>query len=443
MKKLSNIQGILSLSPMLVLVILIVGFSLYYHDAYKVPVVIVFIITAIVSLLTLKNTPLSKRISIFSESAGQSDLMLMVWIFILAGAFASSAKAMGAVDATVNLTLQILPANMLLPGMFLAACVISLSIGTSVGTIAALMPIAAEISKTAGIDIAMLTAATVGGAFFGDNLSFISDTTIVATKTQGCAMRDKFRTNFMIALPAAIITLIIYIICGTSQTVSSIAYSEISVIKIIPYLTVLVTAICGLNVMVALPLGIVLTGIIGILCNDYDFISWCNTMTQGIFSMSETILIAILAGGLFGVIRHSGGISWLIHKIINHTKNRKEAELAIAALVSMTNICTANNTVAILSVGTIAREISKKFNIAPRRAASILDTFSCFVQGIIPYGAQLLIASGLAAIPATSLMPYLYYPYLLGGAALTAIVLFKHKEFIPSSHTHKANNSVK
>lgn len=359
MKKLSNTQGILSLSPMLVLVILIVGFSLYYHDAYKVPVVIVFIITAIVSLLTLKNTPLSKRISIFSESAGQSDLMLMVWIFILAGAFASSAKAMGAVDATVNLTLQILPANMLLPGMFLAACVISLSIGTSVGTIAALMPIAAEISKTAGIDIAMLTAATVGGAFFGDNLSFISDTTIVATKTQGCAMRDKFRTNFMIALPAAIITLIIYIICGTSQTVSPIAYSEISVIKIIPYLTVLVTAICGLNVMVALPLGIVLTGIIGILCNDYDFISWCNTMTQGIFSMSETILIAILAGGLFGVIRHSGGISWLIHKIINHTNNRKEAELAIAALVSMTNICTANNTVAILSVGTIAREISK------------------------------------------------------------------------------------
>lgn len=435
MKKLSNTQGILSLSPMLVLVILIVGFSLYYHDAYKVPVVIVFIITAIVSLLTLKNTPLSKRISIFSESAGQSDLMLMVWIFILAGAFASSAKAMGAVDATVNLTLQILPANMLLPGMFLAACIISLSIGTSVGTIAALMPIAAEMSKTAGIDIAMLTAATVGGAFFGDNLSFISDTTIVATKTQGCAMRDKFRTNFMIALPAAIITLIIYIICGTSQTVSPIAYSEISVIKIIPYLTVLVTAICGLNVMVALPLGIVLTGIIGILCNDYDFISWCNTMTQGIFSMSETILIAILAGGLFGVIRHSGGISWLIHKIINHTNNRKEAELAIAALVSMTNICTANNTVAILSVGTIAREISKKFNIAPRRAASILDTFSCFVQGIIPYGAQLLIASGLAAIPATSLMPYLSYPYLLGGAALTAIVLFKHKEFIPSSHT--------
>lgn len=435
MKKLSNTQGILSLSPMLVLVILIVGFSLYYHDAYKVPVVIVFIITAIVSLLTLKNTPLSKRISIFSESAGQSDLMLMVWIFILAGAFASSAKAMGAVDATVNLTLQILPANMLLPGMFLAACVISLSIGTSVGTIAALMPIAAEMSKTAGIDIAMLTAATVGGAFFGDNLSFISDTTIVATKTQGCAMRDKFRTNFMIALPAAIITLIIYIICGTSQTVSPIAYSEISVIKIIPYLTVLVTAICGLNVMVALPLGIVLTGIIGILCNDYDFISWCNTMTQGIFSMSETILIAILAGGLFGVIRHSGGISWLIHKIINHTNNRKEAELAIAALVSMTNICTANNTVAILSVGTIAREISKKFNIAPRRAASILDTFSCFVQGIIPYGAQLLIASGLAAILATSLMPYLYYPYLLGGATLAAIVLFKHKEFIPPSHT--------
>ena len=427
MNIISNKQGLLSLCPMMALIVLIVGLSIYFHDAYKVPIVIVFIITAVVSLLTLKHTPLNERINIFSRGAGHSDLMLMVWIFILAGAFASSAKAMGAVDTTVNLTLKVLPANMLLPGIFIAACLVSLSIGTSVGTIAALVPIATEMAQKTGIDLTMLTAATVGGAFFGDNLSFISDTTIVATKTQGCAMRDKFRTNFWIALPAAIITLVIYIVFGASHGTMPIEASDISAIKALPYLVVLVTAICGLNVMIALPLGIVLTGIIGMLTNDYNFLTWCDTMTQGIYSMTETILIALLAGGILNVIRHGGGISWLIQKLVAHTNGIKRAELSIAALVSLTNVCTANNTVAILSVGTIAREISQRFGINPRRAASILDTFSCFVQGIIPYGAQLLIASALASVPATSLMPYLYYPYLLGASALATILFVKRR----------------
>lgn len=419
----SNKQGLLSLSPMFVLVALIVGLSLYFRDAYKVPLVIVFVTTSAISLLTLRHTPLNERINIFSRGAGQSDLMLMVWIFILAGAFASSAKAMGAVDATVNLTMQILPPSMLLPGIFLASCIVSLSIGTSVGTIAALVPIAVDIASKTGVDVTTLTAATVGGAFFGDNLSFISDTTIVATKTQGCAMRDKFRTNFLIALPAAAITFAIYIIYGLNQDTTTIEVGEVSAVKIIPYLIVLVTAICGLNVMIALPLGLILTGLIGICSGSYDFSGWCDTMTQGIFSMNETILIAILAGGLLGVIRHGGGIDWIIQQLMSHTKGKKRAQLSIAALVSMTNLCTANNTVAILSVGTIAKEISKRFNILPRKTASILDTFSCFIQGIIPYGAQLLIASGLSAVPATSLMPQLYYPYLLGVSALVAIAI--------------------
>ena len=419
----SNKQGLLSLSPMFVLVALIVGLSLYFRDAYKVPLVIVFVITSAISLLTLRHTPLNERINIFSRGAGQSDLMLMIWIFILAGAFASSAKAMGAVDATVNLTMQILPPSMLLPGIFLASCIVSLSIGTSVGTIAALVPIAVDMASKTGVDVTTLTAATVGGAFFGDNLSFISDTTIVATKTQGCAMRDKFRTNFLIALPAAAITFAIYVVYGLNQDTTTIEVGEVSAIKIIPYLIVLVTAICGLNVMIALPLGLILTGLIGICSGSYDFSGWCDTMTQGIFSMNETILIAILAGGLLGVIRHGGGINWIIQQLMRHTKGKKRAQLSIAALVSMTNLCTANNTVAILSVGTIAKEISKRFNILPRKTASILDTFSCFIQGIIPYGAQLLIASGLSAVPATSLMPQLYYPYLLGVSALVAIAI--------------------
>lgn len=408
---------------MFVLIALIVGLSLYFRDAYKVPLVIVFVTTSAISLLTLRHTPLNERINIFSRGAGQSDLMLMIWIFILAGAFASSAKAMGAVDATVNLTMQILPPSMLLPGIFLASCIVSLSIGTSVGTIAALVPIAVDMASKTGVDVTTLTAATIGGAFFGDNLSFISDTTIVATKTQGCVMRDKFRTNFLIALPAAAITFAIYVVYGLNQDTTTIEVGEVSALKIIPYLIVLITAICGLNVMIALPLGLILTGLIGICTSSYDFSGWCDTMTQGIFSMNETILIAILAGGLLGVIRHGGGIDWIIQQLMSHTKGKKRAQLSIAALVSMTNLCTANNTVAILSVGTIAKEISKRFNILPRKTASILDTFSCFIQGIIPYGAQLLIASGLSAVPATSLMPQLYYPYLLGVSALVAIAI--------------------
>ena len=418
----SHKRGLFALSPMFVLIALMVGLSLYFGDFYKVPPAVIFIITAVYAIFTMRGLKLNERITVFSRGAGHSDLILMVWIFILAGAFAASAKAMGAVDATVNLTLSVLPESMLLPGIFAAACIVSLSIGTSVGTIAALMPIVTGLADQTGMDLPVMAAAAVGGAFFGDNLSFISDTTVVATKTQGCRMSDKFKTNFIIVLPAAILTFIFYILIGTGSTTADIAADKVEVLKVMPYLVVLATAIVGINVLAVLTLGIALTAIVGLCDGSYMLDGWFGAMAEGIGGMTETILVALLAGGLLAVIRHGGGIDWIIRRLTARVNGRRGAELSIGMLVSLVNCCTANNTVAILSVGTIARDIASRFGVDPRKAASILDTFSCFVQGIIPYGAQLLIASALAAIPATAMMPYLLYPYLLGIAALAAII---------------------
>jgi len=429
MKDISNSKGLLALSPILVLVGLIVGVSLYFGDFYKVPLVLVFIVTACVSLLTLRGVKLNERIKIFSKGAGEHNLMLMIWIFVLAGAFAASAKAMGAVDAMVNMTLNFLPPQLLLPGVFVAACLISLSIGTSVGTVSAMVPVVIGLSQQTGIDLALIVAATVGGAFFGDNLSFISDTTVVATKTQGCKMSDKFRTNFLLVLPAAVITIILYTVIGFNTETIEIAQQDVSVVKVIPYIAVLVAALCGVNVLVVLFGGVVLTGIVGLCTGSYSVEGWFEAVTNGIWGMTETILIALLAGGLLAVIRHGGGIAWIIQKMTRCVSSRKGGELSIGLLVSLVNFCTANNTVAILSVGQIAKDISQRYGINPKKTASILDTFSCFVQGIIPYGAQLLIASGLVVttlgidFSALPLMQYLYYPYLLGVCAVVGILL--------------------
>lgn len=423
MKGVGTPCGLLALSPMLVLMVLMISLSLYFHDFYKVPPTVIFIITSVYALITLRGQNFNDRIAVFSKGAGNSDLMLMIWIFILAGAFAASAKAMNAVDATVNLTLCILPENMLLPGIFAAACLISISIGTSVGTIAALIPIVCGLAGKTGLELPVLSAAAVGGAFFGDNLSFISDTTVVATKTQGCRMSDKFKTNFLIVLPAAIITFVLYLFIGREATTTDIVTSQINLLKILPYAAVLVSAIAGLNVLIVLLLGLLLTGIVGLADGSFQLDSWFAAMANGIDGMSETIFISLLVGGLLAVIRHGGGIDWIIQRLTSHVNSRRGAELSIGMLVTLVNFCTANNTVAILSVGTIARDIAKRFGVDPRKAASILDTFSCFVQGIIPYGAQLLIASGLASIPATAIMPYLFYPYLLGAVAIAAILL--------------------
>lgn len=355
-------------------------------------------------------------------------MMLMIWIFILAGAFAHTAKVMGAIDATVNLTLLLLPANMLLAGLFLAACFISLSIGTSVGTIVALVPIAAGISTHTGIALPMIIAVVVGGSFFGDNLSFISDTTIVATSTQGCRLSDKFRVNSYLVIPVAVVMLVVYIFMGIdihlSQQVDKVEY-----IKVIPYIVVLVTAIFGMNVMAVLTLGLLLSGIIGLGYGAFDIYGWMAAMGDGILGMGELIIITIMAGGLLELIKHNGGIDFIIQLMTRHVSNKRGAELSIATLVSLVNICTANNTVAILTVGGISKKIGDRFGVDNRKCASILDTFSCMTQGIIPYGAQLLMAGGLAAINPISIIPYLYYPFLLGLVATFAILFRYPKKY--------------
>ena len=420
----SNKKGLLALSPLLVFIALYLITSIIAHDFYKVPITVAFMISSIYAVATSWNFPLPKRIDMFSKGAGTSNMMMMLWIFVLAGAFANSAKVMGSVDATVNLTLMVLPGSMIMAGLFLAACFISLSIGTSVGTIVALVPIAAGLAGSTGVSIPMMTAVVVGGAFFGDNLSFISDTTIVATSTQGCRMSDKFRVNFFIVMPAALVIFIIYIFAGSEiQSPTDIPVVEFT--KVIPYLVVLVCAIFGMNVMAVLTIGIILTGLIGMVNGTYDIYGWFSSMGEGILGMSELIIVTMLAGGLLEIVKANGGIDFIISRLSAHIKSKRGAELSIAGLVALTDICTANNTVAIITVGGIAKQIGDKFGVDNRKCASILDTFSCCMQGLIPYGAQMLMAAGLAQLNPIQIIPYLYYPLATGIVALLAI-LFRY-----------------
>lgn len=396
---------------------------------------IIFFLISVVALIFVKG-PVNKRVEIYSQGAGQPDLLLMVWIFLLAGAFASTAKAMGAIDAAVSLTLSVMPASMILPGLFLAVCLISFSIGTSVGTIAALTPIAVAIAHTTGISTPLMVGCIVGGSFFGDNLSFISDTTIVATRTQGIALRDKFIANFRIVLPAALVALALYVwlgmdISGESLNVghslaaaSPLGGSEgaLGFLLVLPYLAVIVLALLGINVMVVLLAGNFIAGIIGLATGALAAGAWGDAVSEGMAGMQETILVALMAGGLLAVVRHAGFLDYLIRQLTRRVSGQRGAEWSIAALVSLTNILTANNTVAILSVGGISADIARRFGVDPRRSASILDTFSCIVQGVLPYGAQLLVASGLAGISAISIIPCLYYTMLLLIAACIAII---------------------
>ena len=424
----SNKKGLLALSPLILLIAMIALFTGYSaeesHKDTSLSLTVAFMISSIYAVAISGGMPIRKRIDTYSRGAGANNLMLMLWIYVLAGAFAASAKAMGAVDATVNLALSLLPASMILPGLFLAACFISLSIGTSVGTIVALVPIAAGLAHSVDANLALTVAIIVGGAYFGDNLSFISDTTVVATQTQGCQMSDKFRVNALIVIPAAIIILIIYGILGAG-TKAPTHIDAVQYMKVLPYIVVLVTAIAGMNVMAVLTLGSILCGIIGIIDGGYDIFGWFSAMGNGMIGMGELIIIAMMAGGMLEIIRENGGIDFIISKITAHVNSKRGAELSIAALVSMVNICTANNTVAILTVGNISKKIGDKFGVDNRKAASILDTFSCTIQGLIPYGVQMLLAAGLSGLSPLDIIPYLYYPMAIGLAALFAI-LFRY-----------------
>lgn len=434
----SNKKGLLALSPLFLLIVLIVAFTVYSvdssHQDTSLSLTVAFMISSIYAVAISGGMPVRKRVDTYSKGAGANNLMLMLWIYVLAGSFAASAKAMGAVDATVNLALSILPASMILPGLFLAACFISVSIGTSVGTVVALVPIAAGLAHSMDANVGMMTAIIVGGAYFGDNLSFISDTTVVATQTQNCKMSDKFKVNSMIVVPAAVLVLIAYSVMGVGlQTPTHI--NEVEYMKVLPYLTVLVTAIAGMNVMAVLTLGTLLCGAIGIgshllgASGSYDLFGWFSAMGNGIIGMGELIIIAMMAGGMLEIIRENGGIDFIINKITAHVNSKRGAELSIAALVSMVNICTANNTVAILTVGNISKKIGDRFGVDNRKAASILDTFSCMVQGLIPYGVQMLLAAGMANLSPMDILPYLYYPLAIGVAALLAILLRYPKRY--------------
>ena len=418
-----KLSGWLALSPLFVFMAVYVAGSVLAGDFYKVPVAAAFIIaSAYAMLITRGVSKTDDKIAVFSSGAGNRNVLMMIWIFVLAGAFASTAKDIGAIDATVNATLSVLPGNLLYAGLFLAACFVSMAVGTSVGTIVALVPIASGIAAGIGSSVPLITGIIVGGAFFGDNLSFISDTTVAATKTQGCSMQDKFKVNLWIAAPAALIVAVLYVILGHGITATPEVLGA-DWYLMLPYLMVIVLAIMGVNVVTALIVGIGVNGIIGWLTGAYDFVGWLSAIGSGIGGMGELIIVSLLAGGMLELIRYNGGLDFIIGRLTRRINGPRGASASIAALVSLVNVCTANNTIAIITVGPLAKDISERFGLDPRKTASILDTFSCFVQGMLPYGAQMLMASGLAGVSALSIIGHLYYPFALGIMACLSILL--------------------
>ncbi|MBR6655781.1 MAG: Na+/H+ antiporter NhaC family protein [Alistipes sp.] len=418
-------RGLLALSPIVVLLVTYLAMSLASGgDFYRISISVAFVVAAIYAVAVLRGVSrsLQERIAIFSEGASDKNIMYMIWIFVLAGIFATTAEKMGAVDATVQFTLRFVPTEFLPAGIFAAACFVSLSIGTSVGTIVALTPVVTGLASQIGADTAQMVAIVVGGAFFGDNLSFISDTTIAATMSQGCKMKDKFRTNILIVLPAALLSLGLYLFLGLSGVEEVVATTSAEWYKAIPYLLVLVCAVVGVEVLTVLVLGIVSTFVIGLACGSLTALSFCEAAGGGVLSMGELIIITLMAGGLMNMVKQSGGFEFITRAITNSISGKRGAEAAIAGLTVMTDICTANNTIAIITVGPIARDLSEKYGVSPRKSASLMDTASCFAQGILPYGAQLLMASGLAKVSPIEIIPNLYYPMAIGVMVVLAIV---------------------
>lgn len=422
----SSPQGWLALSPIVLFLVLYVAVSIILDDFYKMPIAVALLIASAWAIIISRGKPLLKRIEIFSRAAGHSNILYMIWVFILAGAFAAMAKDIGAVEATVSLALHAFPPGFVVPMLFFAACFISLSIGTSVGTVVALAPLATEIATASDASVAFYVAVVLGGAFFGDNLSFISDTTIAATRSQECNMADKFKANIWIALPAALVTLGIYIMTGLDTHAVELPASK-NWTLIIPYLVVLGTAIAGINVTAVLSLGIISAVILG-LTTGLSLTDLASSAGAGIDGMGNLIIITLLAAGMLGMIKSAGGITFILQSLTRHVSGRRGGQAVITVLVAVVNMCTANNTVAIITVGGISRDISQRFGIDPRKTASLLDTTSCIVQCLIPYGAQTLLATSLAGISPAAPFSYLYYPWALAGmTALSIIFLFPRR----------------
>lgn len=430
----TRMNGWLALSPLFVFMGIYLISCIIAKDFYKIPISAAFLVASIYAICICKGKTIEERISIFSRGAGNSNVLLMIWIFVLAGAFASTAKEIGAIDATVNLAIRVLPGKLIYAGLFLASCFISMSIGTSVGTIVALVPIAAGIAQqiASAADLAsstsFITAIIVGGAFFGDNLSFISDTTIAATRTQGCSMADKFKANLRIVGPAALIVTGIYVFLGSSASAAPEA-GPVNWTLLIPYILIIGLAISGVNVSAVLTIGIFVNAAIGFLNGSISWSGWLTSIGSGISGMGDLIMVTMLAGGMLEIIRTNGGLDFIVGGLTRRIRGKRGAEFSIAGLVSLANLCTANNTIAIITTGQIAKDISSQFGLDPRKAASILDTFSCLIQGLIPYGAQLLMAAGLAGVSSISIVGYLYYPFVMGIFAVGAILFRLPKKY--------------
>jgi Na+/H+ antiporter NhaC len=417
----SNTRGLLAVSPIILFLLLYLVVSLIIGDFYKMPMSVALIAASIWAIAIYRGKPIAERIDTFSREAGQNNMLYMVWIFILAGAFSKVADEIGAIDATVALTLDILPSEMVIPGFFIAACFISLSIGTSVGTVAALSPLTVKIAEATGDNLPLLVAAVLGGAFFGDNLSFISDTTIAATRSQGIKLNEKFKANIVIVLPAAVITLLLYVFIGSHSGEATVT-GDVNLWLVVPYLVVFVTALMGVNVTLVLIGGIVCSGIIGCCCGS-DILSVVGAMGKGIESMGSLIVVTLLAAGMLGVVKACGGVDYLLRILTRHIKGSRGAQAVIATITGIVNLCTANNTVAILTVGSLSRDISQRYGVSGRRTAGLLDTASCIVQCLIPYGAQTLMATGQTELSPVDPWPYLYYPWVLIVCVIVAIVV--------------------
>ena len=431
-KNRDRVKGWLALSPLLVFLCVYLVSSIIVNDFYKIPISAAFLVASVYAMLITRDRSLEKKIETFSKGAGNSSVMLMIWIFVLAGAFAATAKDIGAIDATVNIALHILPGKLIYAGLFIASCFISMSIGTSVGTIVALVPVGAGIAQQmasgSAPELAFITAIIVGGSFFGDNLSFISDTTIAATRTQECSMSDKFKANIRIVLPAAVIVTALYVFLGADVT--AIPESRpIEWFKLIPYILVIAFALSGVNVAVVLAAGLGVNAIIGFCTGCFTWSGFLGSIGGGIAGMADLIIVTIMAGGMLELIKVNGGIDFIVNGLTKRINGKRGAELSIAGLVALANFCTANNTIAIITTGRIAKDITDRFGLDPRKTASILDTFSCLVQGIIPYGAQLLMAGGLAGISMISIIQHLYYPFIMGACAFLAILLRIPKKY--------------
>ena len=410
-----------ALAPFIVFLSLFIGSGIVLDDFYAFPVIVAIAIASAVALLMNRKESFTKKVDIFTKGAGDSNVMLMVLIFLLAGAFSSTAKGMGAVDATVNFALSIVPQNLLVVGLFVIACFISLAMGTSVGTIVALAPIGVGIGEQTDLSLALLMATVIGGAMFGDNLSFISDTTITAVRTQGAEMKDKFKVNFFIVLPAAIVTCTILAIL-TTNSAAEITSESFNWVKIIPYIFVIIFALIGFNVFLVLASGILLSGVIGLVDGSFTIMTFIQAIGDGMAGMFEMSFLAILIGGMVAVIRHNGGIDFLLNIATRKIKSKKDAEFAMAGLVSLTDLSTANNTISIMIAGPLAKNIADEYGIEPRKSASIIDIFSCAVQGLIPYGAQFLVAASVAGISPIVIMQYSYYSILVGICGIIAIL---------------------